>query len=138
MRELVSESLECNVCGSRVRVARGTTFVESFGDESHTRVRSGLAHASGFAGVLYLFHNSLAMFLLPLAPESAVLYWLVVACGMLAPLALVLAFAAGVSLDQSREKAGALPALFGLIVGLWGSFDLALVLGPWLRYLKAF
>jgi hypothetical protein len=147
MRELVSESLECSVCGSRVRGARGAsdlgaragTFVESPRGEHParvTRIRSGLAHAAGFAGVLYLFGYSVA----PLALtrwwfESGA--WLLLAWGLFAPLALALAFAAGVSLDRSREKSGALPALFGLVVGLWGTFDLLLVLAPWLVYVKA-
>lgn len=148
MRELVTETRECNVCGSRVRVACGAsdlgaragTFVESFKDERParvTRVRSGLAHAAGFAGVLYLFGYSVAPLALTrwwLAPGA----WPLFAWSLFAPLALVLAFAAAVSLDRSREKAGALPAMFGLVVGLWGTFELLLMLSPWLRHLKAF
>ena len=137
MREFVLESRECNVCG-----ARGVSFVESSGGgrlARATRERSGLAYAAGFAGVVYLFSYSLA----PLAlsrwwAASGAGAWLALALGLLAPLALVLAFAAGVSLDRSRGKAGALPAMFGLVVGLLGTVDLVLVLAPWLKYLKAF
>jgi hypothetical protein len=131
MRELVSENREC-----------GVSFLEEFRSERLARaprVRSGLAHAAGFAGVFYLFGHSLA----PLAlsrwwATSGAYAWLVLAPGLLAPLALALAFAAGVSLDRSRVKAGALPALFGLVVGLLGTVDLLLVLNPWLEYLKPF
>ena len=148
MRELVWESRECNVCGARVLAAReesgaevrASTFVKPLKGERHarvTRVRSGLAHAAGFAGVLYLFGHSLA-------PLALTRWWfasgasLLVAWSLFAPLALALAFAAGVSLDRSREKAGALPAMFGLVVGLWGTFGLLLMFEPWLRHLKAF
>lgn len=150
MRELVTESRECNVCGSRVWamreasgvVARGATFAERTGDGRLvrvTRVRSGLAHAAGFAGVLFLFGSPLARFALShwglLADAAA---WAAFACGLFAPLALALAFAAGVSLDRSREKSGAMPALFGLVVGLLGTVKLLFALGPWLRYLRPF
>ena len=65
--------------------------------------------------------------------------WLLIAWGMFAPLTLVLAFAAGVSLDRSRGKSGALPALFGLVVGLVVTVNLLLTLAPpLLQYLKAF
>jgi hypothetical protein len=148
MRELVSESRECNVCGSRVRVARGASdlgaragiFVELLRDERParaTRVRSGLAHAAGYAGVFYLFGYSIAPLALMhwlFAPgESVLLAW-----SLFAPLALALAFAAGVSLDRSREKSGALPAMFGLVVGLMGTVNLLFALAPWLKHLRAF
>ncbi|HYY98700.1 MAG TPA: hypothetical protein VE642_08920 [Pyrinomonadaceae bacterium] len=149
MRELASEGRECNVCGARVGGvcenvgARGASFVEAYeiGRLSRApRERSGLAHAAGFAGVFYLFGHSLA----PLAlsrwwAASGAWAWLVVALNLLAPLALALAFAAGASLDRSREKAGAMPALFGLVVGLWGTFDLVLALAPsWVKCVRAF
>ena len=150
MRELVVENRECDACGSRVRVARvvsraeprGVSFLEEFKSERLARaprVRSGLAHAAGFAGVFYLFTYSLAPHALSRWwAASGATAWLVLACGLLAPLAVVLAFAAGVSLDRSRVKAGALPALFGLVVGLLGTVNLLLALNPWLKYLKAF
>jgi hypothetical protein len=123
--------------------ARGVSYLEEFASERLARApreRSGLAHVAGFAGVLYLFGHSLT----PLALSRwwvawGAGTWLALALGLLAPLALALAFAAGVSLDRSRGKAGALPALFGLFVGLLGTVDLLLVLAPpWLKYLKAF
>lgn len=149
MRELISESRECNVCGSRVQVACGAsdlgaragTFVESFDGGRPARVtreRSGLAHAAGFAGVVYLFLNSLAMYLLPIGRSASAGLWLVVGCDMFAPLAVVLAFAAAVSLQRSHAKAGVLPALFGLLVGLWGTCGLLLLLASWLRHLNSF
>jgi hypothetical protein len=155
MRELVLEGRECNVCGARVRgvyesaesnvEARGVkaavSVVEFYGERVRraTRERSGLAHAAGFAGVLYLFSYSLA----PLAlsrwwAASASDALLFLALNLFAPLALVSAFAAGVSLDRSRGKAGALPALFGLVVGLLGTINILLVFAPWVRFLKAF
>jgi hypothetical protein len=99
--------------------------------------RSGLAHAAGFAGVLYLFRYSLA----PLLASQAGAPW-TVAVGlfylwsMLAPVALALSFVAGASLDRSPGKSGVLPALFGFCVGWLG---LALWLSGldarWLTYL---
>jgi hypothetical protein len=149
MRELVLESRECGECGSRVQVVRGASYTEvhavSFIEppenrrpERVPRERSGLAHAAGFAGVAYLFLNSLAMYLLPFGMSASAGLWLVVACGMFAPLAVVLAFAAAVSLGHSRAKAGAMPAVFGLVVGLWGTCGLLLVLASWLRHLRSF
>jgi hypothetical protein len=90
--------------------------------------------------VFYLFGHSLA----PLAlsrwwAASGAWAWLVVALNLLAPLAFALAYAAGVSLDRSREKSGAMPALFGLVVGLWGTFELVLALAPsWVKCVRAF
>src|ERR1044072_5221069 len=150
MRELALESRECNVCGSRGQVARGgsglgarcVSPVERLDDGRLVRaprVRSRLAHTAGYAGVLYLFGRSVV----PLAAshwwvESGAFFLLVLGLDLLPPPALVLAFAAGLWLDRSREKSGALPAMFGLVVGLWGTFDQLLMLAPWLRYLKAF
>lgn len=150
MRELVLESRECGVCGSRVQVmcgaprteVRAVSFIEPPEDRKPARApreRSGLAHAAGFAGVGYLFLNSLAMYLLPLGMSASAGLWLVVACDMFAPLAVVLAFASAVSLGRSGGmKAGAMPALFGLFVGLWGTCGLLLVLAGWLRHLSSF
>lgn len=150
MREIVWESRECNVCGSRAQVVREASNVEACGVSflgeleggrlaRAPRVRSVLAHTAGYAGVLYLFGRSVV----PLAAsrwwvESGAFFWLALGLNLLAPLALVLAFAAGISLDRSRGKSGALPAVFALLVGLWGTFDQLLMLAPWLRYLKAF
>lgn len=151
MREIVLESRECSVCGSRARIVRETFKVEarvvSFfrelsvdGRVRAPRERSGLAHAAGFAGVLSLFHYPFIPFSLSLVRlETALGTLLVVGFWAFAPLALALAFAAGVSLDRSREKSGALPALFGFVVGLMGVVELLSLRGPeWLRYLKAF
>src|SRR5215212_5043470 len=105
MRELVTESRECNVCGSRAWVmreapdagARGVTFAGRSGGGRLARVtreRSGLAHAAGFAGVLFLFGGPLARFALShwglLADAAACAAF---ACSLSAPLALGLAFA---------------------------------------------
>ena len=148
MRELVLASRECGVCGARAQVVRGAPHTEvravSFVEPPENRParapreRSGLAHAAGFAGVVYLFLSSLAMYVLPFGMSASAGLWLVVACGMFAPLAVVLAFAAAVSLGRSRGKAGAMPALFGLLVGLWGTCSLLLVVAGWLRYLWEF
>ena len=152
MREIVLESRECNVCGARVRgvYERAESWVEARGVKTAAgvgefyrerlrrapRERSGLAHAAGFAGVLYLFSYSLAPSVW--TPMSLVWAWLAV-CGLFSTHALVLAFAAGVSLDRSRGKAGALPALFGLVVGLLGTVNVLLAFAPpWVKYLKAF
>jgi len=149
MRELASGGLECNVCGARAEGvyenvgARGASSVEAYevrGLSRAPRARSGLAHAAGFAGVFYLFGHSLAPLALSCCwAASGACSWLAVALNLLAPLALALAFAAGASLDRSREKAGAMPALFGLVVGLLGTANLLLALAPpWLGRLKAF
>jgi hypothetical protein len=103
-----------------------------------TRERSGLAHAAGFAGVLFLFCGPLARYAVShwgLVADAA--WWAAFACSLSAPLALGLAFAAGVSLDRSREKAGAMPALFGLVVGLSGTVKLLFALATWLNHLRA-
>ena len=148
MRELVWESRECNVCGARVLAAReasgaevrAVTSVKPLKGERPARVareRSGLAYVAGYAGVLYLFGYSIA-------PVALSRWWLgpgamlLSAWSLFAPLALALAFAAAVSLDRSREKSGALPAMFALVVGLMGTADLLFALAPWLRYLRAF
>jgi hypothetical protein len=53
---------------------------------------------------------------------------LVLAFSLLAPLALVLSFAAAVSLDRSPWKSGRLPALVGFSFGWCGSYTLVLLL----------
>ena len=150
MREVVLESRVCNVCGSRAEVvrerlnveARVVTFLRELRGDRRVRaprVRSGVAYAAGYAGVLYLFTCSLAPFAPArwgIASVSGAL--LVIAWNIFAPLALLLSFAAGVSLDRSREKTGALPAMFGLFVGLLGTVDLLLVFSQWLKFLEAF
>lgn len=82
-----------------------------------------MAYAAGFAGVLYLFHYSLAPLALSLSGAArgpaAVLVLLLSLFASL--LALGLAFAAGVSLDRSPGKSGVLPAIFGYAVGLFGT-----------------
>jgi hypothetical protein len=95
------------------------------------RRRCGTAYAAGYAGITYLFGYSFA----PLA-QSALAQGGVAALAayfeplpltlwnLWAPVALVLAFAAATSLDRSRDKEGAAPALMGLVVGLWGTFVL--------------
>ena len=153
MRELALEGRTCDVCGARAgnayaaRVesnveARGASFVGVFDRgrvASAPRERSGLAHAAGFAGVLSLFrYPFMPLALSHVRLEVALGTWLVAGFWVLAPVALALAFAAAVSLDRSREKAGALPALFGLVAGLSGTFELLFMFEPWLRHLKAF
>jgi hypothetical protein len=151
MREVLVESRECGVCGSRAQVVRETLNVEARvvtflrelrggGRVRAPRERSGLSYAAGYAGVLSLFHYPFMPFALShVRLETALGALLVVGFWLFAPLALALAFAAGVSLDRSREKAGALPALFGFVVGLVGIVELLFTLGPdWLRYFKAF
>jgi hypothetical protein len=151
MREVVLESRECNVCGSRAQVVRETWNVEarvvSFlrelrgdGRACAPRERSGMAYAAGYAGVLSLFHYPFMPFALShVRLEAALGALLVAGLWAFAPLALALSFAAGVSLDRSREKTGALPALFGFVVGLVGIVELLFILGPeWLRHLLAF
>src|ERR1043165_9037039 len=148
MREVVLESRVCNVCGSRAQVVRETLNVEARvvtflreckGDRRvrAPRVRSGLAYAAGYAGVLYLFTCSLTPFAHArwgVASVSGAL--LVLVWNVFAPLALMLSFAAGVSLDRSHEKTGALPALFGLFVGMLGTVNLLLVFSHWLKFLE--
>ena len=127
--------------GSWNIAARAVSFLDAFEFERAGRApreRSGLAHAAGFAGALYLFHNSFMPLALSGMPAWALGSLFAVGLSLFAPLGLVLAFAAGVALDRSRAKAGALPALFGLVVGLWGTFDLLLMFEPWLRHLLAF
>jgi hypothetical protein len=139
MRELVIESRACGVCGAGMgdgggvyAAEGGGTFFHAEGRDTFTAVpreRSGVAHAAGFAGVLFLFRYSF----MPLAlsgwwPAAALGTWLMLLFSLLAPLALALAFAAGMSLDRSPEKSGKLPALFGLLVGWLGTYSLVFLL----------
>ena len=83
--------------------------------------RSGLAHAAGFAGVLYLFRYSFAPLVFAQAgTEWTTAVWVMFVWGLLSPLALALSFGAAVSLDRSPLKSGRLPALFGFAVGWLG------------------
>lgn len=145
MRKDSEETRACRFCGAAepggaIDAPGGREWLEAApaaGEApSAPRERSGLAHAAGFAGVLYLFRFSLA----PLAaaewgPAWAAGAGLVFIWSLLAPLALVLSFAAGRSLDRSPEKSGRLPAMFGLFVGWFGTVAwLFLLDGLWQQF----
>jgi hypothetical protein len=142
MREQESEAVVCLCCGARAGAPLKARVVTVTWDEERGRAvglaraapkrRSGLAHAAGYAGLAYLVGYSLA----PAAGGQRLLAGLG-AYGQPVPLpfwnlwaqaALVLAFAAAYSMDRARDREGALPALLGLLVGLWGTlvwlFDL--------------
>jgi hypothetical protein len=150
MRELALERRACNVCGARVTdayargasnvEARGVSFIEASESGRPTRApreRSGLAHAAGFAGVLYLFRYSFMSFALSHVRLEAALGMLPAGvCSLFAPVALVLAFAAAVSLDRSCDKSGALPAIFGLVVGWIGTIRWVFLLLELLREIQ--
>ena len=147
---LLTKSRACPACGAGAWQTRGGvvvydaerdgTFLEgSYGGglSRAPRERSGLAHAAGFAGVLYLFRYSLAPLVFAQTwqewtPTSAVMF----AWNLLAPAALALSFAAAVSLERSPWKSGRLPALFGFFAGWFGVFSL--LDDRWLAYLRAF
>ena len=156
MREVVLESRACGVCGADAPGGRVGVVVESDGACDGRRggtfflgpvvralwvaprERSGLAYAAGYAAVLYLFRYSF----LPLKLSSWWPAWtlgtaLVLLFSLLAPLALALAFAAGVSLDRAPEKSGRLPALFALLVGWFGSYTLLFLLDEVWQWLAA-
>lgn len=98
------------------------------------RQRSGLAYASGFAGLFSLFRYSFATFLFTnLGLKGLVGMTLFMLWSMSAPAAVVLAYAAGVSLDRLPEKAGRLPALMGLLTGLYGTYRLAVFLTVYIQ-----
>jgi len=102
------------------------------------RERSGLAYAAGYAGLISLFRYSFA----PLAlsdwwPAWALGTGLVLFFSLLAPLALVLSFAAAVSLDRSPWKSGRLPALVGLLAGWFGSYTLVFLLDELWQWLAS-
>ena len=142
MREAVLESRACVACGAFVSVARedGGVFVERRGathmHEPLTalfagvpRERSGLAYAAGYAGLLSLFRYSFVPLTMSGWWPASVLGWGLVLCfNLLAPLALVLSYAAAVSLDRSPWKSGGLPAVFGILVGWFGSYELVCLL----------
>jgi hypothetical protein len=93
------------------------------------RERSGLAYAAGYAGLLSLFRYSFNYL-------SSSGWWpawmlgtgLTLFFSLLAPLALVLSFAAAVSLDRAPWKSGRLPAFFGFALGWLGSYTLLFLL----------
>lgn len=141
MKEQKSEAVICLCCGSRAGGAPEARASALTVDEEWCRVgsfaraapqaprrRSGLAYGAGFAGLAYLFGYALAP--LPQAATGSRLTAFVVAYAaplpltlwnLWAPLALVLAYAAAYSIDTSRDREGAPPALLGLVVGLWGT-----------------
>jgi len=132
MRELVQRNGSCGFCGApasghgAVAHANGEDTWTVLADWSEARVparitreRSGLAYGAGFAGVLYLFHYSLAT-LVQSGPAWVLPAGLLFVWSLLAPLALALSFAAGLSLDRTRQKSGRLPALFGFFAGWFG------------------
>jgi hypothetical protein len=153
MQECVFESRVCGDCGALVSVASEGEAVRLEGRQRRSslrgavegllcgvpRERSVLAHAAGFAGVLYLFRYSFV-------PLSLSAWWPAWALGtglvflftLLGPVALVLGFAAGVSLDRAPEKSGRLQALFGLFVGWLGSYALLFMLDGLWQWLSAF
>ena len=142
MREVVLENRACGACGAFVSVTsenggvfvrrRGGTFFRDSLTELLTAVpreRSGLAYAAGYAGLLSLFRYSFAYLTVSgWWPAWVLGKALVLAFSLLAPLALVLSFAAAVSLDRSQEKSGRLPALVGLLFGWFGSYTLLFLL----------
>ncbi|HEV2861826.1 MAG TPA: hypothetical protein VGX48_12535 [Pyrinomonadaceae bacterium] len=143
MREQVNETVVCLCCGARAAdVApaprdagvtwRGERRVESFTRErgAAPRRRSGLAYGAGYAGLAYLFAFSFGppwgwgfgfTVINPYGVPRLIPLW-----SLWAPMALVLAFAAARALDTSRDKEGALQALFGFFVGLFGTLLLTL------------
>ncbi len=136
MREVVFESRACGACGAFVSVARedGAVFVRRrgvtfFRDSLEglltavPRERSGLAYAAGYAGLFSLFRYSFA----PLTmsgwwPASALGWGFMLFFSILAPLALVLSFAAAFSLERTPWKSGSLPTLAGFLLGWQGAY----------------
>jgi hypothetical protein len=93
------------------------------------RERSGLAHAAGYAGLLSLFRYSFNYLVVSgWWPASVLGTALTLLFGLMAPLALVLSFAAAVSLDGAPWKSGRLPALVGFALGWQGSYTLLFLL----------
>jgi hypothetical protein len=156
MREVVFESRACGACGAFVSVARedGAVFVERRRRGGGTflrdplsalltgvpRERSGLAHAAGYAGLLSLFRYSFTYLTVSgWWPAWALGTGLELVFGLLAPLALLLSFAAAVSLDRSPTKSGRLPALVGFTLGWQGSYTLLFLLDRiWQRLASPF
>ena len=142
MREVVLESRACGACGAFVSVTRedGGVFVERRGGtcfrDSLTalltavpRERSGLAYAAGYAGLLSLFRYSFTYLTVSdWWPAWVLGAGLTLCFAVLAPLSLVLSFAAAVSLDRAPSKSGRLPALVGFTSGWFGSYTLVFLL----------
>lgn len=135
------ENRACGACGAFVSVTRedrgvfverrGTFFRDSLTSllTAVPRERSGLAHAAGYAGLLSLFRYSFTYLTVSSWWPAWMLGTALTLCfSLLAPLALVLSFAAAVSLDRSPSKSGRLPALVGLLFGWCGSYTLLFVL----------
>jgi hypothetical protein len=100
------------------------------------RVRSGLAHAAGFAGLAVLFRPAFAtLFLWQLGFHGAAGLLLFLLTGLAAPAALALGFAAGVELDRSPWKSGRPQAMLGFLAGLLGTISWAAELAACLRFL---
>jgi hypothetical protein len=103
------------------------------------RVRSGLAHAAGFAGLAVLFRPSFAtLFLWQLGfhgPAGLLLFMLT---GLVAPASLALGFAAGAELDRAPGKSGRPQAMLGFFAGLLGTIGWAAELASWARLLGYF
>lgn len=151
MRESVTESRACGACGAYVSGVReggalfagrrgGTFFRDSLTHllDAVPRERSGLAYAAGFAGVLSLFRYSFMPLMLSASwPAWALGAGLVFLFSLLAPLALVLSYAAAMSLDRSPGKAGRLPALVGFSFGWFGSYGLLFLLDEIWQWLAA-
>lgn len=151
MREVVFEHRACAACGSFVSVTRegGAVFVRRRGGTFFrdsltalltgvTRERSGLAYAAGYAGVLWLFRYSFNYLTVSgWWPARALGTALTLCFSLLAPLALVLSFAAAVSLDRAPLKSGRLPALAGLLGGWMGSYALLFLLDEIWRWLAS-
>lgn len=134
MRELAVERRVCDYCGAPADIPYETCDTSAVstreacvvvrGDVTRTRApreRSGLAYAAGFTGLSYLFRYSFAPLVTAHAAGSTLAFGLFLLWSLSAPAAVLLAYAAGASLDRSREKSGALPALLGLLVGLFGT-----------------
>jgi hypothetical protein len=142
MREVVIESRACGACGAFVhearegeaavvRLRRGTLFRDSLAPlfTAVPRERSGLAHAAGYAGLLSLFRYSFNYLSVSgWWPAWVLGTGLTLFFSLMGPLALVLSYAAAVSLDRSPGKAGRLPALVGFSLGWFGSYSLLFLL----------
>lgn len=148
MRMLMQSDYECDACfaASRARggasgEAGGRSFLEAFVGRLSTcvpRERSGLAYAAGYAGLLSLFRYSFKYLTVSGWWPAWTLGTLLTLCfSLLAPLALVLSFAAAVSLDRSPRKAGRLPAVVGLLFGWVGSYTLLFVLDELWQWLAS-
>jgi hypothetical protein len=137
MRELAVERRVCDYCGAPAEIpyepcdagvvaARGACVVlrNDAARINAPRERSGLAYAAGFTGLAYLFRYSFAPLVTAHAAGSSLAFGLFLLWSLSAPAAVLLAYAAGASLDRSREKSGTLPALLGLLIGLFGSVTL--------------